>query len=137
MNTWVLVFAVALVAGFVAVFLFNAMPSGGQGAELVLNRRRLNSIHSFVYTIFNKGTKPISLGEAYDIQYRTDGEWVSVAWLKEVVWPAVLYTVQPGESFSREVQIPEDAPSGSYRLVKKIYIDDVERVLTAEFEVAG
>ncbi len=111
-----------------------------QSVELVITPNQLHGHRVFNYTIINGGPKTIVFGAEYDIQRWTGVEWVSVEWLKEAVWIAILYNVGPGGSLSIPVMLPDDVEAGLYRLVKKVYVEDVggpEITLTAEFTVTA
>jgi hypothetical protein len=111
-----------------------------QPVELVITPNQLHGQRVFNYTVINGGPRTIVFEAKYDIQRWTGGEWVSVEWLKDAVWIAILYTLDPGGRLSIPVMLPDDVEAGLYRLVKTVYVDDVggpEITLTAEFTITA
>ncbi len=103
---------------------------------LVLDKTELyRGQRTLTYTVINKTPETIGFGEPYDIQKKQDGEWVSVEWMKDRVWILIYYSLEPGESFSKKVELPMDVEAGDYRLVKEVDVGGEKRVLTATFTV--
>ncbi|MEM4314978.1 MAG: hypothetical protein QXI97_01520 [Nitrososphaerota archaeon] len=94
---------------------------------------------TLTYTIANDSRYVVSFGEPYDIQIKKNGEWVSVEWMKDRVWILILYMLEPGQVFSRVVELPQDVETGTYRLVKEVVVEATgeKTVLTAEFKVVS
>ncbi len=130
--------AAASVAGLLIALNAAPVKQGGGEVLLILDRNELyKGQRTLTYTVVNKLQEKISFGEPYDIQQLRNGEWVSVEWMKDHVWIMILYTLSPGESFSRVVELPEDIEPGEYRLVKEVMVGEYERkvVLTFGFTV--
>lgn len=132
--------AIAVIAVSAAfLFLIGRPPAGGsgEGVVLILDRTELRGDRKLTYTIVNRSEREISFGEPYDVQIRRGGEWVSVEWMRDRVWIAILYSLKPGESFSRQVELPDDVEPGTYRIVKEVMFSDSGERLTlmAEFVV--
>ncbi len=130
---------VAVIVISVAFLVFSRPPAGGRGVGVVLSldKTELRGDRELTYTIVNWSQREISFGEPYDVQVLKDGRWVSTEWMRDKVWIMVLYTLRPGESFSRAIHLPTDVEPGVYRLVKEVTVVETgERlVLTAEFMV--
>jgi len=133
---------VILVAVFLAVLVVGILsvePPTEETREivLILDRTELRGERLLHYKIINRVNGSISFGEPYDIQLRRDGAWESVEWLRDRVWIAILWRLEPGQSISRPVELPVDIEAGTYRLVKEVILDDSgEKVaLTAVFWV--
>ncbi len=130
---------VAVIVISVAFLVFSRPPAGGRdvGVVLSLDKTELRGDRELTYTIVNESQREISFGEPYDVQVLKDGRWVSTEWMRDKVWIMVLYTLRPGESFSRAIYLPTDVEPGVYRLVKEVTVVETgERlVLTAEFMV--
>lgn len=90
------------------------------------------------YMIINGGSEIVYFGEPYDIQRLEGGKWVSVEWMKGRAWIMVMHMLQPGKTFKREVELPNEVEPGCYRLVKRVTIEaPVPKTLnlTANFTV--
>ncbi|MEM4342349.1 MAG: hypothetical protein QXI19_06940 [Candidatus Caldarchaeum sp.] len=131
--------AAVLAAGLTVMLFFPRADRGGE-VLLTLSKTELyRGERTLTYTIVNDSRYVVSFGEPYDIQIKKNGEWVSVEWMKDRVWILVLYMLEPGQVFSRVVELPQDVEAGTYRLVKEVVVEaSGERmVLTAEFEVVS
>ncbi len=128
----------AVVAGLLIALNAASVKKGSGEVLLILDRTELHKgQRTLKYTVVNKLQERIGFGEPYDIQKLCNGEWISVEWMKDRVWILILYTLMPGESFSRVVELPENIEPGEYRLVKEVMVGEDERkvVLTAGFTV--
>ncbi|MCS6784860.1 MAG: hypothetical protein NZ581_06670 [Candidatus Caldarchaeum sp.] len=146
MKTWLVVvlvgMAAVLTAGVAVMGLLTVADKDGDrhGVALVLDKSELyKNQRTLTYTIVNNSPDVISFGAPYDIQIKKNGEWVQVEWMKDLVWIMILYTLEPGKSFSQTIELPKDIEPGHYRLVKEITVEKTggKMVLTAEFEVIG
>ncbi|MEM4273721.1 MAG: hypothetical protein QW420_05120 [Candidatus Caldarchaeum sp.] len=134
--------AAVLAAGLTVMLFFLPFPRADRGGEVLLTLSKTELYRgerTLTYTIVNDSRYVVSFGEPYDIQIKKNGEWVSVEWMKDRVWILVLYMLEPGQVFSRVVELPQDVEAGTYRLVKEVVVEaSGERmVLTAEFEVVS
>jgi len=131
--------AVAVIAIFVAFLVFSRSPTAGRdvGIVLSLDKTELRGDRELTYTIVNRSQREISFGEPYDVQVLKEGRWVSTEWMREKVWIVILYTLRPGESISRTIDLPPDVEPGLYRIVKEVTVVETgeKLVLTAEFAV--
>lgn len=88
----------------------------------------------------NNTCQQVSYGSGIDIEYETDGGWVSCA-EAEMGWDAMLYLLEPGDTVTQEYALGgfDLSWSGTYRLVKycNLYVeeDSTPCRVTAEFTV--
>ncbi|MEM1946426.1 MAG: hypothetical protein QXG69_00290 [Candidatus Caldarchaeum sp.] len=134
--------AVVLTAGLLVVLFFLPLPRDERDGEVLLTLSKTELYRderTLTYTIVNDSRYVVSFGEPYDIQIKKNGEWVSVEWMKDRVWILILYMLEPGQVFSRKVELPQDVETGTYRLVKEVMVEATgeKMVLTAEFEVVS
>lgn len=132
--------AAVLTAGVVAMGLMTIAGKDdvGRGVTLVLDKTELyKGDRTLTYTIVNNSPHTIAFGAPYDIQINKNGQWITPEWMKDLVWIMILYTLEPGKTFSQTIELPEDIEPGHYRLVKEVMIEsiDAKLTLTAEFEV--
>ncbi len=131
--------AIAVIAISVSLFVLIRPPAGEGSTEVVLSldKTELRGDRELTYTIVNRSRREISFGEQYDVQVLKGDRWVSAEWMRDRVWIMVLYTLRPGDSFSRTIDLPRDIDPGNYRLVKEVTLVDTgaKLVLTAEFVV--
>jgi len=130
---------VAVIAISVAFLVFSRPPAVGRDVEVVLSldKTELRGDRELTYVVVNRSQREIGFGEPYDVQILKGGRWVSTEWMRDKVWIMILYTLRPGESFSRTIELPPDVEPGVYRLVKEITVVETgeKLVLTAEFAV--
>lgn len=135
----VVLVAAAFLTGVIVMLGLMAPAADADGKiRLVLDKTELyKDQRKITYTIVNDSRHIISFGAPYDIQINRNGEWVSAEWMKDRVWIMILYTLEPGKSFSAVAELPDDVELGRYRLVKKVMVEGTgeEIFLTAEFTV--
>ncbi|MDJ0274701.1 MAG: hypothetical protein QXP81_07515 [Nitrososphaerota archaeon] len=143
MRAFVIAAAMVLVVAtllFLLVLSWNP-DSGdrGQGVLLKLDKTELRGERTLTYTLVNGAGSEgdVCFGEPYDVQILKDDSWATAEWMRDRVWIAILWRLKPNESFSRQVQLPDDVKPGTYRLVKEVqFCDSGQRLtLTAEFVV--
>ncbi|MDW8073999.1 MAG: hypothetical protein RMJ28_07195 [Nitrososphaerota archaeon] len=132
--------ATVLAALFIGGWMMlNATPQGDEekdnqvlgrdeknGLQLILDSTTVKrGVEALGYKVVNNRGDTVVLGEMYTVQHMVDGSWVTPEWMRERVFISIAYTLGPGESLSRVIELPEDIEPGRYRVIKEVIVERV------------
>ncbi|PYZ97519.1 hypothetical protein CR205_02680 [Alteribacter lacisalsi] len=106
----------------------NPIDIDGDGADERVNVKLSTDVHQFdagetlvLYTK-NAGPEDITAEHAYSLEKKMDNEWIKVELSRGTAEESIV-TLEAGESFGQEIDLPDDLPAGMYRFVKIVQDD--------------
>jgi len=90
--------------------------------------------------IRNRGPNTVTFGNYYWLQKHRDGEWVMTPFKENVVFPAVLTILEPGDTNRQRIRfggLTEMPGEGRYGIAKELSIEEMDLTLIkyAEFYI--
>jgi Bacterial Ig-like domain len=110
--------------------------AAGRTVRIEVVPRVINPAGTIRFRLQNRTKRIVKFGAPFEIEVYSGGEWTPAPFNPPGPWPAELGQLRPGKSGPWEkIEVPPEAISGRYRIVKAVKIKGHRCRVTAAFKV--